>query len=299
MLGSMVADVLSREADIKVRATVRSLAALERGQEMGPNIEWHLIDAEDASDEAQSTLEAALDGVACVVNAIGVIKPYIRDDVEVERQRAIAVNALFPYRLAAIAEKADVRVIQIATDCVYSGSRGRYVESDPHDALDVYGKSKSLGEVPSDVHHLRCSILGPERTAHVSLLDWFLQQRAGASVRGFTNHRWNGITTLHFARLCAPVVRGVELPTGIRHVLPSDAVTKADLLKEIALAFGRTDIQVEPVDADVAVDRTLATIDPESNRRLWEAAGYASPPSVSQMVHELAELESRLLTTKT
>src|SRR5436190_133310 len=78
-----------------------------------------------------------------------------------EVERAVDVNARLPHLLGELARGADARILQIATDCVYSGSRGEYVESDPHDALDVYGKTKSLGEsFQETVHHLRCSIIG-------------------------------------------------------------------------------------------------------------------------------------------
>jgi len=56
------------------------------------------------------------------------------------------------------------------------------------------------------VFHLRASIIGPEPKAHVSLLDWFLGQKKDAAVNGFTNHQWNGVTTLHFARLCHGII---------------------------------------------------------------------------------------------
>ena len=99
-------------------------------------------------------------------HAIGVIKPYIRDDDAAAVERALRVNGLFPHILARAAERSGCRVLQIATDCVYAGTIGNYREAAPHDALDVYGKTKSLGEVNSAaVHHLRCSIIGPNCSA--------------------------------------------------------------------------------------------------------------------------------------
>jgi dTDP-4-dehydrorhamnose reductase len=65
--------------------------------------------------------------------------------------------------LAIFAEDSGAKVIQIATDCVFSGSNGSYLETDPHDATDVYGKTKSDGEIESSaVMQLRCSIIGRE-----------------------------------------------------------------------------------------------------------------------------------------
>lgn len=207
------------------------------------------------------------------INAIGVIKPYC-DVVE----RVIRVNSLFPYFLPS-------NTIQIATDCVYSGKKGNYVETDEHDATDVYGKTKSLGEAPH-IKNLRCSIIGPEVKNHISLLDWFLTQE---KANGFTNHLWNGITTYHFAKICQGVIEeGIELPQ-LQHIVPADVVTKAELLRIIAKAYGK-DIPVTDVEAPEAVDRTLSTNNPDLNLKLWKAAGYDNPPTIAEMVEELSKL---------
>ena len=208
-----------------------------------------------------------------VVNCIGIIKPYC-DDV----LTAVRVNAEFPHLLSE-------NTIQIATDCVYSGKKGGYVETDPHDATDVYGKTKSLGEA-SHIKNLRCSIIGPETKNHVSLLDWFLGQE---KANGFTNHLWNGVTTYHFSKLVQGIIReGIELPS-VQHIVPGDVVTKAELLRIIAEAYNK-DIPVTETEAPEAVDRTLATNNPELNARIWKAAGYDNPPTIKQMVAELAAL---------
>jgi dTDP-4-dehydrorhamnose reductase len=165
------------------------------------------------------------------------------------------------------------------------------VEDDPHDPLDVYGKTKSLGEVRAPgMHHLRCSIIGPELTSHRSLLDWFLGQPPGAKVSGFVNHGWNGVTTLHFARLSAAIAaRDLPLPP-LQHLLPAAPLAKADLLEAIRSAYGRSDLAIERVSAPTAVDRTLATRSPRLSAELWQAAGYPEPPTVPEMVRELASI---------
>lgn len=209
-----------------------------------------------------------------VINAIGKIKPYC-DDVP----SAIRVNALFPHTL-------PPKTIQIATDCVFSGKKGKYVESDPHDASDVYGKTKSLGEAPH-IKNLRCSIIGPEVQNHISLMDWLLAQEGGVS--GFTNHLWNGLTTYHFSKICQGAIRaGLQLPN-IQHIVPADVVTKAELLKIIAKAYKKK-IPITEVKAPEAIDRTLSTNNKAMNRKLWEAAGYDTPPTIEQMVEEMASL---------
>lgn len=275
MLGSMVADVLAESEELSVTTTART-----------PDPPAHGFDAErDSVAELLSGRD-----IEWIVNAIGVIKPRIDESDPESVYHAIEVNSRFPYLLAKALEPGQ-RVIQIATDCVYSGTTGGYDEDAPHDPTDVYGKTKSLGEAPCpDFLHLRCSIIGPERGEARSLLGWMLSQPRDAEVSGYTNHRWNGVTTLHFAKLCRAVI--LERVTGLPcplHVVPGDTVTKAELLELGLGAFGRSDVTVRPGPADTVVDRTLTTKHTAANRRLWEAAGCGGdPPSVAAMVSELA-----------
>jgi dTDP-4-dehydrorhamnose reductase len=268
MLGDMVSRVLEAEPDLEVVTTAR-----------------------DRFEVGRDDPRALLDDVRpdWIVNAIGVIKPRIDETSPASVATAVDVNALFPYALADAADQLDASVIQIATYCVYSGRSGGYREDAPHDALDVYGKTKSLGEAPAPgVTHLRCSIIGPERPPGSSLLAWVLGHAHGATAPGFTDHVWNGVTTWHFAKLCAAIVReNVDLPP-LLHVVPADTVTKAELLRVIAGAFGREDLVVEPGQSPSAVDRSLQTSHPDANHRLWRAAGYSAPPTVAEMVRELA-----------
>lgn len=291
MLGSMVLDVLSSDGACEVAGTVRSGDLADACQAKVPDADWRVFDVR----EDDIGLRRALRGAEWVVNAIGLTKPYIHDNDPAEVEAAMRVNAAFPYRLAREAAAVGARVVQIATDCVYSGASGRYVESSAHDALDVYGKTKSLGEsrLPN-VNLLRCSIIGPEPRTHAFLLEWLRRQPKEATVSGYVDHFWNGVTTLTFARLCAAFACGAAVPPALQHIIPAGDVTKADLLEDIARAYGRDDIRIERMDAPSRVDRTLRTEHPDALRALWAATGYATPPSVAQMVAELAAYPCRL-----
>ncbi|HEY2768939.1 MAG TPA: SDR family oxidoreductase [Solirubrobacteraceae bacterium] len=286
MLGSMVARALAQDPALQVTATGRNDDA-----PAPPGCEYRTFDA------SADPLGPVLDGgdYEWIMNAIGVIKPRIDERQAASIENAIAINALFPYRLAAESAHRGQRVIQIATDCVYSGSTGAYREPAPHDPVDVYGKSKSLGEVPADsMIHLRCSIIGPELGRSSSLLGWILSAAPGAQLNGFTDHFWNGVTTLHFAKLCAAVIAGTEVPAR-QHIVPGDSVSKAQLLEQVLSAYGRTDVTVNPGPAPQPIDRTLASDDPDSSRRLWSAAGYDQPPTIAQMLDELAAYEAEYM----
>jgi dTDP-4-dehydrorhamnose reductase len=280
MLGSVVTGVLSELPGLRVTATARTDSAA-----LPARVSVQRFDVR--KDELRTLLD---DGAYdWIVNAIGVTNAHIDQRVSASIENAIAVNALFPHRLAAECSLRGQRVIQIATDGVFSGTGGPYDEGAPHDALDVYGKTKSLGEVPDgSVIHLRCSIVGRERSAASSLLERVISSPAGSQLAGYGEHRWNGITTLHFAKLCAALIRGVQTPS-LQHVVPADSVSKAELLELGLSAFGRQDVAVVRVPGPGApIDRTLRTRDPESNRRLWRCAGYEQPPTIAEMLRELA-----------
>lgn len=290
MLGSMVTDELARRSGIRVTATWRASSRNAQPVKI-PGVEWFLFDAADPS------LEEAL--LACghhqwIINCIGITKPLIRDDNPQQIERALRINALLPHAVARFAEVLGARVLQIATDCVYSGAKGGYVETDTHDALDVYGKTKSLGECFSpNMINLRCSIIGPEPKDFKFLLEWFRSQPDGAEVNGFINHKWNGITTLHFARLCAGIIETESQMPHLQHVVPAGVISKAEMLREFAAAYRRPDVHIKDTVAPSVIDRTLSTASPEPNRQLWQAAGYRIPPTVSEMIDEVARYPYR------
>jgi dTDP-4-dehydrorhamnose reductase len=285
MLGSAVLREFST-LDCKLIATVRNLSEAPGF----PVVEFIEFDATSGDlNEALGDLKQ----VDYVINCIGLIKTYIDDSVTEKREMAILINAVFPYTLEAWAAARGAKVIQIATDCVFSGSKGKYLESDKHDALDVYGKSKSLGEVPSSsMMHIRVSIIGPEVNRSSSLLEWVRNQPENAEISGFTDHKWNGITSLHFAKIARGVITDGSFEAGVIHVLPEDSVTKFELVKSMASHLGRSDVKISPKDTGDSVDRTLGTIDSDKNSALWQGAGYSSPPTVNKMVEEMIKSTS-------
>lgn len=238
------------------------------------------------------SLQSLLDGYGpgdLVVNSLGLIKHHIDDSSAADRRAAIAVNSEFPYELADLAEKQGFRVIQIVTDCVFSGTTGSYSEESRHDAYDVYGHTKSLGEVPSEsVLNLRCSVIGPELDSQTNLLEWVLSHPSGTTFGGYTDHLWNGITTQAFARIVAGIFESSNPLSGTVHVVPRDSVDKSELSTLILAAFAREGVSVDPLTTGSPVDRTLVTIDPKRNASLWRDAGYPSIPTIGEMVRDLA-----------
>lgn len=286
MLGATLVRWFSGQQTNVVYATSRTGQAPEKLRAVSGNISWLQLDVDLTSVQDLASLCKDYD---LVINAIGRIKQRIRDQSLVDRAATLRANALFAVTLAQAAELVGTKVIQIATDCAFSGMRGKYAETDRHDADDLYGLSKSLGEIRSDnVFNLRCSIVGLELASSYSLLNWFLSQPEGARIYGYTNHVWNGVAALHFAKVCHGLLEIKRPGTFDTHLIPSDSVTKYELLMLFAEAFNRDDLEIIPTEAPQKIDRTLTTINPELNSELWKNAGYSCPPTIQAMVMEMA-----------
>lgn len=223
-----------------------------------------------------------------IINCIGLIKSAIMSQEEKSVRSAVKVNTNLPFALAGLANETGAKVIQIATDCVFSGDKGSYSETDPHDAEDVYGKTKSLGEVPSKhMMHIRASIIGKENRGHTSLYDWVRFQPLNAEVTGYTDHVWNGVTSNHFARITRSIVENDLFSAGVNHLLPSDVVTKFELIQEIALHESRTDIKIIEGQSGHAIDRSLSTTNPSFSETLWKSIGFETPPNIKALIGQI------------
>jgi dTDP-4-dehydrorhamnose reductase len=234
-------------------------------------------------------LENNLNGIDFVINCAGLIKHKIDENNKESLNNLIRINSLFPILLTNLSKKLNFKVIQVATDCVYSGEKGNYSESDDKDPVDYYGYSKVLGEhSDSNLITLRCSLIGRELNSKVEFLEWVLSHSKGKEITGFTDHFWNGLTTLHFAKIISGIIEGNTFKAGTFHLVPSDSVSKFELAKIILEFFGKSDIEITQSQSSRAVNRILTTNYQEFNNDIWGNAGYNSPLTVSEMVKEYA-----------
>lgn len=273
MLGSAVAKIFAASGRYEVWGTLRSNSA-SRYFAGSSNIK--LISGLDVL--CQDALLATFLKVQpeVVINCVGVIKQLenAQDPLAV-----LPINAMLPHRLSRLCGIAEARLIHVSTDCVFSGRKGNYVESDPSDAEDLYGKSKFMGELSEDAHAitLRTSIIGHELGSHHALIEWFLSQQG--KVRGYTRAIFSGLPTFELAR----VMRDYVLPHpelfGLYHV-SADPIAKFDLLSLVAKEYAKN-IEIEPY-GDFEIDRSL------DSSRFSTATGYraAAWPELIAMLHD-------------
>jgi dTDP-4-dehydrorhamnose reductase len=197
------------------------------------------------------------------------------------------MNVVFPSELNELASRTNCKILQVGTDCVFSGRSGEYDELSIHDPIDFYGETKSDGESHlSKTMNIRVSVVGRELDSNVELMNWLLSQPLNAEVEGFTNHLWNGVTPIQLAKLINSILANNLLVPGTIHLVPSSSISKYELLQLIARLGERSDLRINPVSARTSVDRTLRTAFPERNKQLWVAGGYQEIPNIQDMIVE-------------
>jgi len=269
MLGHQLFKHLSPRHEVKV--TLR--------QDLSAYTYTSLFDRENSYDAIDiRSMERLIEVLAdfrpeAVINAVGIVKQ--RPDAK-ESIPSLEINALLPHRLALLCKGMGARLIHLSTDCVFSGRKGNYLESDPADAEDLYGKTKYLGEVHDrNCLTLRTSIIGRELSRFKSLLEWFLAQKG--TVRGFTKAIYTGFTTMEMSRIIERML--VEFPdaSGVYQV-SSDPINKYELLLLFREKLGH-DIEIVPDDSFFC-DRSL------DSTRFRSDFSYV-PPSWPTMIEEL------------
>lgn len=247
MLGNAVFRLFAESDGFDVMGTVRG----ERSKKLFPkSLQSSLICGVDV--ENIDCLMRVLGDTKpeVVINCIGLVKQLAEAD---DPLVAIPINSLLPHRLAHLCAVAGARFVHMSTDCVFSGAKGMYTESDPSDAKDLYGRSKFLGEVdyPNAIT-LRTSIIGHELESARSLVGWFLSQ--SGSVKGFKQAIFSGLPTVEIARLIRDHVLMNPDLHGLYQV-SSDPINKYDLLRLVADTYGKN-IDIE-ADEKFVIDRSL------------------------------------------
>jgi dTDP-4-dehydrorhamnose reductase len=129
-------------------------------------------------------------------------------------------------------------------------------------------------------------VIGKEIRNHIELMDWVINQSPCAELRGFENHLWNGVTSLHFAKLVGSLIIHNLFSPGTFHIVPGNSMSKFELVSLIARLANRDDLVVLETQDTSAVNRTLSTEFPDFNSMLWQSAGYEAPPTIEAMVEE-------------
>ena len=248
LLGHMLIRVLGETIDVygTTRESRSDSSPLAR---FLPQDKW--IDNIDASKFDSINKVFSTTNFDTVINCIGLIK---QRNAQTTEHEMMLINAEFPHRLAQVVNQQGARVIHISTDCVFSGDKGNYVETDTPDPVDVYGKSKLLGEL-NDVKNLtlRTSHIGRELTIRKSFIEWLLSQKSG-HVEGYGHAIYSGLTSQELARLISELLNAKKGITGMFHV-SSQPISKLEIINKLNELLN-LEINVTS-DSKVQINRSL------------------------------------------
>ena len=266
---------------VRRESLVAGLEVLEVSRTSG--ILWDYFQA-DFSDLAG---KIGLTKADVLINCIGWIPQKSSGSKFQDERDAFALNVELIREIQESQDLVGFNWVQIVTDCVFSGKTGFYSEQSPLDPVDLYGQTKSLGESHmSGAMRIRSSIVGPDPIHHSGLYEWFKNQAAHASVQGFTDHFWNGVSTKAFGLLVAGLSGQRKVLPGIHHWIPSDSISKHGLLEIFKDELDREAVFIEKHDTGNSANRVLTTVNPEVNLELWATAGYDRIPSIEELARE-------------
>ena len=231
MIGHKIFQVLSKNRNLQIFNASRSRL----------NTDTKIVDLSDMS-QVEGLLEDVKPDV--VVNTAGLLI----EESESKPLDAVLLNAVLPLSLNSFSKKLDFRLIQISTDCVFSGDHGPYQVSDINDAKTIYGRTKALGEIIDRTNlTIRTSVIGPDlKVDGKELFNWFMHQ--SGNVRGFCKSIWSGVTTLELAKCIENcILYNVE---GIHHLSSREAISKYDLLS-LLNNFSTNEVNLEKTDGPV------------------------------------------------
>ena len=271
MLGGSLFRYLSKLPGFEVLGTVRSLEAKNALNKQGFENTVSGVDVTDFQSMSNAIDDFRPD---YVLNCVGVIKQLDASKAPIP---SITINSLLPHQLAESCDQFDAKLVHFSTDCVFSGAIGLYKESDNPDAIDLYGRSKLLGEVDYGRHlTLRTSIIGHQLGKSLSLVDWFMSQHG--AVKGFRKAIFSGLPTIYVAEFLKDYVLGKEL-SGLYH-LSVDPIDKNTLLQLINDVY-KTGSEINSCD-DLVIDRSL------NSDALRAITGF-NPPSWPQLIKKMRE----------
>jgi dTDP-4-dehydrorhamnose reductase len=226
------------------------------------------------------------------------------DLAEREVAEAWTLNALAPAMLAAETAKADIPLVQVSTDYVFSGTKTKaYVEDDRVGPLSVYGASKEGGEQAVRCGNRRHAIIrtawvvSPHRANFLTTVLRLAGERD--RLRIVADQHGSPTSARHLAGALATVAlrlaedRGA--PTGTFHATNAGSTSRHGFAVEILrLAFGGR-AGAPPVEAVTTADYPTPAKRPANSRlatrKIAQAYGIRLPPWQEAVAEIVAALE--------
>ncbi len=185
-----------------------------------------------------------------VINCIGLLN----QDAENNRHQAVLLNSYLPHYLDYVTKNSKTKIVQVSTDCVFSGKYGNYNEKSLRDGETFYDRSKALGELENNKDiTFRNSIIGPDMNKNgIGLFNWFMKQNN--AINGYTKAIWTGVTTLTLAKAMEKAIK--DDLTGLYNLVNNKIISKYELLNLFNKYFKNNKLIINR-DDNVIINKSL------------------------------------------
>lgn len=197
---------------------------------------------------------------------------------ECEKNPTLAnlVNATGAREVARVADVHDAICVYMSTDYVFDGEKGNYSEADVPRPINVYGRSKALGEELVRAETKRHYII---RTSalfgiHAKPLGNFVLKMKDRAERGLrtevVDDQFTKPTSAEDLAVRLIEIFSKEIPFGTYHITNSGECSWYDFAREVFVASGKSDFvlptrtQTQPGDVPRPMRSTLSTLKMES-----------------------------------
>jgi dTDP-4-dehydrorhamnose reductase len=163
-----------------------------------------------------------------IINCIGAIPQKFKD---------FKINTILPIFLEL---NSRCRIIHPATDCENTRNLLSYAFSKKvaTDWLHAYSEKTFI---------IQSSIIGIELNSSCGLLSWVLNSKG--EINGYVDAKWNGITSLEFAKQCKEIIEfSNNYPFPRHNTFSTECISKYELLTIIKEVFNLKYIEIIPID---------------------------------------------------
>ena len=200
-----------------------------------------------------------------IINCVGVT---IRRGINTNKNNTELLNSKLPHKLNEWVEKNQKKLIHFSSDCVFSGEKGNYFDNSTPDADDIYGLSKSHGEVKSDnTLTIRCSIIGREIFNHTELFEWLYSMK-NKKIEGYKNVIYSGVTSTWMGKTITHIIKNKIELNGIYNI-SSIPISKYDLLVKLSDIFN--------LNVDILLNSNIKSNKVLISKKFTEITGINSP----------------------
>ncbi len=257
MIGHKIAQSLNDECEL-ILSSRKSISLDTIGVKRGKILFHDLI-----TDNLDSMLKKIFPDL--IINCAGITtRRGVKDNIQNTR----LLNSDIPHKLDSWANLNSKKLIHFSTDCVFSGSRGNYLDNDISDANDTYGKTKAAGEVNSfNTLTIRCSMIGRELYNFTELFEWLVKNK-NKNIDGYSKVFYSGITTVRMGKIISKIIKEDINLTGIYNI-SSIPISKFDLLHKLSNAFG--------LNVDITENKNIKSNKVLNSKKFAEITGIKTP----------------------